>query len=61
MSFVNSNRNYFLNNLPSHAEIIELSDDSEEENSISPKVEPPNSPSRFQSARTFELLVMFKL
>ena len=56
MSSDNSPRNYFSNNLPSHVEIIELLDDSEEEKYASSKVEPPNSPSRSQSTRISELI-----
>ena len=56
MSSDNSPRNYFSNNLPSHAEIIEFSNDSEEEKPVFPKVEPPNSASRFPTTRNSELI-----
>ena len=52
----NSPQDYFSSHFPSHAEIIEISYDSEEEKSTSPKVEPPNYPSRLQSVRTSDLI-----
>ena len=43
MNSGNIPQDYFSNHFPSHAKIIEISDDSKEEKSASPKVEPPFS------------------